>query len=48
MPPKVKITKDNIVETAIELIRKGGEVSLNARNIANDITHIPIKVMGIY
>ena len=34
MPPKVKITKDNIVETAIELIRKGGEVSLNARNIA--------------
>ena len=37
MPPKVKITKDNIVETAIELIRKGGEVSLNARNIATSL-----------
>ena len=37
MPPKVKITKENIVETAIELIKKEGEVSLNARSIASSL-----------
>ncbi len=34
MPPKIKITKSDIIETALELIRKNGEEALNARSIA--------------
>ena len=34
MPPKVKITKDEIIKTAVELIRQEGESGLNARSIA--------------
>lgn len=35
MPPKVKITKNDIIETALDLLRENGEASINARNIAN-------------
>lgn len=34
MPPKVKITKDEIIKTAVELVRANGEGALNARAIA--------------
>lgn len=34
MPPKVKITKEDIVKTALELVRAEGEEALNARSIA--------------
>ena len=34
MPPKVKITKEDIVKTAVELVRANGERSINARAIA--------------
>ena len=34
MPPKVKITKEDIIKTAIALVRKGGEGGINARAIA--------------
>ena len=34
MPPKVKVTKDEIVQTALELVRKNGETAINARSIA--------------
>lgn len=34
MAPKVKITKEEIVEAAIKLVRQRGEIALNARNIA--------------
>ncbi len=34
MPPKVKITKEDIVKTAVELVRTSGEKALNARAIA--------------
>lgn len=34
MPPKVKITKEKIISTALQLVRNNGEVALNARNIA--------------
>ena len=34
MPPKAKITKDDILKTAVELVRAKGEGSLNARTIA--------------
>ena len=35
MPPKVKITKEEIVETTIALLRKEGTAAINARNIAS-------------
>jgi AcrR family transcriptional regulator len=37
MAPKVKITKEEILSAAVELVRTGGEQSLNARNIASTL-----------
>ena len=37
MPPKVKITKEDIINAGIEIIRKEGEVSINARSIASHL-----------
>ncbi len=34
MPPKVKITKEEIIKTTVELVRTSGEGSINARAIA--------------
>ena len=34
MPPKVKITKKDIIKTALELVEQNGDDSLNARSIA--------------
>jgi len=34
MPPKVKITKEEIVQTALMLLRKDGADAINARSIA--------------
>lgn len=34
MPPKVKITKERIIQAGIDLVRREGEASLNARSIA--------------
>lgn len=34
MPPKVKITKEDIVQTALSLVREKGESAINARVIA--------------
>ena len=34
MPPKVQITKEDIVNTALELIRTSGEHAINARAVA--------------
>jgi len=38
MPPKVKITKESIIQTALELIRQNGMQAVNARAIA-EILH---------
>ena len=35
MPPKVKITREDIVNAAIDVVRKGGAQALNARMIAS-------------
>ena len=35
MPPKVKITKEDIVNAAFEIVRRDGSDAINARNIAN-------------
>lgn len=37
MPPKVKITKEKIIDTAISLIRRSGAQSVNARSIAAEL-----------
>lgn len=34
MPPKIKITREDIVRTAVDLVRREGEQALNARAIA--------------
>ena len=34
MPPKVKITRDMIIDAAFDIIRNEGSENLNARNIA--------------
>ena len=34
MPPKVKITKENIVNAALDIVRKDGAAALNARSLA--------------
>ncbi len=35
MPPKVKITKSDIIRTTVELVRANGEQAINARAIAS-------------
>lgn len=35
MPPKVKTSKEDIVKTAVNLVRSSGEQAINARNIAS-------------
>ena len=37
MPPKVRIAKEDIVKTAVELVRKSGAGSINARAIAAEL-----------
>ena len=34
MPPKLKVTRDGIINTALMLCRMGGESAINARGIA--------------
>lgn len=34
MPPKVKITKEDIIDAAVQLLRQGGEGAVNARAVA--------------
>ncbi len=35
MPPKVKTTKEEIVSTAVDIVRKNGAQALNARSVAS-------------
>ncbi len=37
MPPKTKIDKQTIIDTAIKIIQKSGNSALNAREIANQL-----------
>lgn len=37
MPPKVKIAKEDIIKSAVELVRKNGVQAINARTIAADL-----------
>ena len=35
MPPKVKVTKSDIINAAVDIVRNGGAEEINARNIAS-------------
>ena len=35
MPPKVKITKEDIVQAALDIVRQSGPVAINARTLAS-------------
>ncbi len=37
MPPKVKVTREDIVLAAVDIVRREGEGALNARNIASKL-----------
>lgn len=37
MPPKVKVTKDDILNKAVEMVRKDGIASVNARALAAEL-----------
>jgi AcrR family transcriptional regulator len=37
MPPKVKINRDDIVNVAVDLVRRGGASALNARAVATEL-----------
>lgn len=37
MPPKVKVTKEDIIKTALEIVRSGGAEAINARSIAAEL-----------
>ena len=34
MPPKIRISKDDIINAAVSLVRNGGEATINARTVA--------------
>lgn len=34
MPPKIKITKDDIIKAAVDIVRNSGAEAINARNVA--------------
>ena len=35
MPPKVKVTREDIIKTALDIVRKSGAEAINARSIAS-------------
>lgn len=35
MPPNVKVTKEDIINTAVDIVRNNGAQSINARNVAS-------------
>ena len=37
MPPKTRITKDMIIDAAVEIVRKGGFENINARTVAGQL-----------
>ena len=46
LPPKSKISKEDIVSAGVDLVRRSGEKGLNARNLAaalGDIHKLPVN-----
>lgn len=38
MPPKVKVTKEDIINAAVDIVRKSGAAALNARAVAVELS----------
>ena len=37
MPPKVRITKEEIINKAVDIVRRDGAQAINARNVAAEL-----------
>ncbi len=48
MPPKIKITEDNILDAAIKLIREKNWESINARLLANELNCSTQPIFRLY
>ncbi len=48
MPPKVKFTKEQITEAALELTREGGLSAVTARSIAKKLKSSPKVIFGLF
>lgn len=48
MPPKIKFTKEQIFDSAIEIVRKNGVEKLSARTIANSLNSSPQPIFSYY
>lgn len=40
MPPKVKITKEDIINAAVDIVRESGAEALNARTVEIGRAHV--------
>ena len=48
MPPKVRITREEIIKTSVALVRENGEQSLNARAIASALNCSTQPIFSIF
>lgn len=48
MPPKIKFTKEQIIESAVELVREQGAESLSARNLASRLGCSPQPIFSCF
>ena len=48
MPPKVKFTKESIIKTSLELVRKNGTDALTARNISSALGSSPQPLFSYF
>jgi AcrR family transcriptional regulator len=48
MPPKPKVSKENSIDAALNLIRGGGVAALNARAIANELKCSTQPIFRVY
>lgn len=48
MAPKIKVPKENIIDTSLNLIRNGGIAALNARTVANVLKVSTQPIFRVY
>ena len=48
MPPKFKFTKQQIIDTALEIIREGGVSALTARSLAQKLSSSPKPIFSYF
>ena len=47
MPPKIRITKDMIINAAIEIAKQSGYESINARTVSEELPSLTVKSAGV-